>query len=579
MDVTPPRAAGTASRPSRNTPSGIPLVLHRLAIGLAGAALAVLAGVACALSFDDLRALAVTGQAEPQLAYLYPTAFDVLLIVALVSVPLLRGARFLVRLQAGFVLIVLLASAAAANAATAVGVSFDSEVTTLVVALLPWVMLAIGLWLLLLLLKHVRTNRADLDDDDSDDDLVPFDGERGRRAAVTDAYPAPVREPARVTQERGAPPLQPVPEAVAPRSYVPPAPVGPVSETVAPPEHAPPSPAAPSRAEDEPTATRPVAADSDEDGVRLSPGARAEAAAEAGSETTPHQAADQAPSPEQGEPETPPTVPPTAAHRTPSVTPPAESAPPAPVTETAAGPAAETATEAVAETAVQTVTDKNAREAEPIATETPAQPAPTAPIAAETPAQPASAASLSAEMPVQLTMAEPVAAETPTQPGPAAPSPAEMPIQPATAEPTAETPAQPAPTAPSPAETDDHPAQPRRNRPVRWGDLVRPRTGDVLVHPRPKPEKPSGVEPARPEDEAGVDTQPLRQIKDVPDPAHAPDSADPAEQGGGRGPSAAESGDQGAPQAGEAREEGPEEGTVPIAPPSGRMRSTPRPPA
>ncbi|GGO05830.1 hypothetical protein GCM10010116_11430 [Microbispora rosea subsp. aerata] len=510
MDVTPPGAAGTASRPSRNTPSGIPLVLHRLAIGLAGAALAVLAGVACALSFDDLRALAVTGQAEPQLAYLYPTAFDVLLIVALVSVPLLRGARFLVRLQAGFVLIVLLASAAAANAATAVGVSFDSEVTTLVVALLPWVMLAIGLWLLLLLLKHVRTNRADLDDDDSDDDLVPFDGERGRRAAVTDAYPAPVREPARVTQERGAPPLQPVPEAVAPRSYVPPAPVGPVSETVAPPEHAPPSPAAPSRAEDEPTATRPVAADSDEDGVRLSPGARAEAAAEAGSETTPHQAADQAPSPEQGEPETPPTVPPTAAHRTPSVTPPAESAPPAPVTETATDPAAETATEAVTETAVQTVTDEYAREAEPVA---------------------------------------------------------------------AETPAQPAPTAPSPAETDDHPAQPRRNRPVRWGDLVRPRTGDVLVHPRPKPEKPSGIEPARPEDEAGVDTQPLRQIKDVPDPAHAPDSADPAEQGGGRGPSAVESGDQGAPQAGEAREEGPEEGTVPIAPPSGRMRSTPRPPA
>ncbi|MEV1205827.1 DUF2637 domain-containing protein [Microbispora rosea] len=188
MDVTPPGAAGTASRPSQNTPSGIPLVLRRLAIGLAGAALAVLAGIACALSFDDLRALAVSGRAEPRLAYLYPAAFDVLLVVALVSVPLLRKARFLVRLQAGFVLLVLLASAAAANAATAVGVSFDPDASALVVALSPWVLLAVGLWLLLLLLKHVRTNRADLDDDDPDDDsdvdLVPFDSARSTTSAA-----------------------------------------------------------------------------------------------------------------------------------------------------------------------------------------------------------------------------------------------------------------------------------------------------------------------------------------------------------------------------------------------------------
>ncbi|OPG11151.1 hypothetical protein B1L11_21990 [Microbispora sp. GKU 823] len=232
-------------------------MLRRLAIGLAGAALAVLAGVACALSFDDLRALAVSGRAEPRLAYLYPAAFDVLLVVALVSVPLLRGARLLVRLQAGFVLLLLLAAAAAANAATAVGVSFDPDASALVVALLPWVMLAIGLWLLLLLLKHVRTNRADLDgDDDSDDDLVPFDGVREPRAAVTAPYPVAVQErPApvhAVTEEHGAPPLQPVPEAVAPPGYVPPLPVSPVSETVAPPEFAPPLPVIPPQAEDEP---------------------------------------------------------------------------------------------------------------------------------------------------------------------------------------------------------------------------------------------------------------------------------------------------------------------------------------
>src|SRR4051794_16084657 len=99
MDVTPPGAAGTASRPSRSTPPGIPLLLRRLAIGLAGLALAVLAGVACALSFDDLRSLAIAGGAKPGLAYMYPTAFDVLLVVALFSVPLLRGGRLTARLQ------------------------------------------------------------------------------------------------------------------------------------------------------------------------------------------------------------------------------------------------------------------------------------------------------------------------------------------------------------------------------------------------------------------------------------------------------------------------------------------------
>ncbi|MEV7805089.1 DUF2637 domain-containing protein [Microbispora sp. NPDC088329] len=529
MDVTPPGAAGTASRPSRNTPSGIPLVLRRLAIGLAGAALAVLAGVACALSFDDLRALAVSGRAEPRLAYLYPTAFDVLLVVALGSVPLLRGARFLVRLQAGFVLLLLLVAAAAANAATAVGVSFDPDASALVVALLPWVMLAIGLWLLLLLLKHMRTNRADLDgDNDSDDDLVPFDAERERRAVVTGPYPVAERDrpaPAHVVaEEHGAPPLQPVPEAVAPPGYVPPLPVSPVSETVAPPEYAPPLPATPPQAENEPgshthTPGIPGTPDTDEDGLRLPPEALSGTAAEDGAATpqdqvpdqepdrapdevpdhTPDHIPDQEPDQEPGEPEALPVVPPTAAPRTPPVTEPAEPAPAPPMTQPA-----------VTEPAV----DEHARDAE---------------SAAES-------AAVSA--------------------------------------------------APAPeAEADDRPAPPRRNRPVRWGDLVRPHTGDVLVHPRPKPGEPSDAEPEQPEDEAGVDTQPLRQIRDVPDPAHASDSADPDEQHARRGPYAAEGGDQGTPEPEEAEEAaegtqtGTQTGTVPMAPPSGRMRSTPRPPA
>jgi hypothetical protein len=268
-----------------------------------------------------------------------------------------------------------------------------------------------------------------------------------------------------VAEEHGAPPLQPVPEAVAPPGYVPPLPVSPVSETVAPPELAPPLPVAPPQAED-PQAE-------DEDGVRLPSEAIredvSEPAQETASETASETVADQA----DDEPDALPVVPPTAAPHTP------------PVTE----------------------------QAEPAA----AEPAITEPVVTE----------------------------------PAAAEPAMT--EPAVTEPGAETAAQPAPEAPAPAETGGSPAQPRRNRPVRWGDLVRPHTGDVLVHPRPKPDEPADAEPERAEDEAGVDTQPLRQIRDVPDPAHASDCADPGEQDGGREPYAAQGG-QDAPEAGDTGE-------------------------
>ncbi|GAA4192970.1 DUF2637 domain-containing protein [Microbispora amethystogenes] len=552
MDVTPPGAAGRASRPSRNTPSGIPLVLRRLAVGLAGAALAMLAAAACALSFEDLRALAVSGRAEPRLAYLYPAAFDILLVVALVSVPVLRGARLLVRVQAGFVLLVLLASAAAANASAAMGVSFDPEDAALVVALLPWVMLTVGLWLLLLLLKHVRTNRADLDlDGDSDEGLLPFDGEpMSRRAplpAATAPYPA-VPYPA-VHEERHAPPhppgeehaasLQPAPEAVAPPGYVPPLPVSPVSETVAPPEYAPPLPViapaddettGPHAAEPGPVTPDAVTPDTDEDGVRLPP------------EAVPGETVSKAEAAEdRDDPEALAVVPPTAAPPTP------------PVTEL---PLEEPAEEAVEQTTAQTTEQSTAQNDVGMS-------------------EPARNASSDETAEAAAPAPEPVADETSEKLDPAVTGSAENPAP--------ENPQSPA--EPGPAEQT---APPRRNRPVRWGDLVRPHTGDVLVHPRPKPAaeetpEPDGIADGPQvddtqvddaQDEAGIDTQPLRTIRDVPDPAHAADCAEPDEQAARHDQYVAEDGEQSSQ---ETTQDGGD--SVPLAPPSGRMRSTPRPPA
>ncbi|NAS25430.1 DUF2637 domain-containing protein [Herbidospora sp. NEAU-GS84] len=202
MDAIPPATAGPASRPSS---SGSRL-LSRVAVIVASLAVAVLAGAACVLSFDDLRALALQGQADPEFAYLYPAGFDALLVVALLAVPVVRPGRLVIRLQAALILILLLVAAAAADVAMASGVVLAVRPAAVVVALVPWIMLVVALWLLLLIVRYAQTKSADLDDD-SDDDVVPFT----RTAHVT-----------------------------VPPDYTPPTPVSPVTETVAPPELAPP---------------------------------------------------------------------------------------------------------------------------------------------------------------------------------------------------------------------------------------------------------------------------------------------------------------------------------------------------
>ncbi|MEV0203037.1 DUF2637 domain-containing protein [Nonomuraea sp. NPDC050691] len=206
MDVTPPST------------------LRRLGIALAGVAVAALTGAACALSFDDLRSLAVRGEARADLAYLYPAAFDALLAVALISLLLLRSARLLVRLQTAIVLVVLLVAAATANVSAALRLEPDVRQAAVGVAVAPWVMLAVALWLWLLLIKHVQERRSVRDDDRDDDaderDLVPFP--RGRAADA----PPPLSE---------APLTEPVEQVLEPTPVVGPTPAPetpPISEQV-----------------------------------------------------------------------------------------------------------------------------------------------------------------------------------------------------------------------------------------------------------------------------------------------------------------------------------------------------------
>ncbi|MBB4913795.1 DUF2637 domain-containing protein [Streptosporangium saharense] len=257
MDVKSPAAAGIASRPSSIPPaqqSRTAIVLRRTGIALVGVGVAALAAAACVLSFEDLRALAITGEAPVGLAYLYPAAFDALLAVALISVLLLRGARWPIRLQAGVVLTLLLAGAVAAETATAVRATVDVRRAAVVVAVFPWVALLLALWLWLLLINHAAARRASADTAAAGRtaDIVPFpEGD-----LPTAEYPVPLPRPAHqeysgrheepvhhqpsevVLDPQAAPPLEP-----APRHAPPAAPVTvPVSEPVVGPTAAPETP-------------------------------------------------------------------------------------------------------------------------------------------------------------------------------------------------------------------------------------------------------------------------------------------------------------------------------------------------
>lgn len=217
MDVTPPLTAGQAARRSATPaapapatpPSRVALALRRAGTAVAVLAVAGLAGAACTLSFEPLRSLAVTGGARTDLAYLYPAGFAALLVVALISVFLLRTRGWAARLQAGVVLAVLIAAAATANTLVATGAVVNPRAAAMTVAIVPWVMVVLGLWLLLLSVRAPRTAGGE-----SDGDLVPF-GVEQQTVPTRNLEPASdLAEPVAIRAPELAPPLE---ESVTPQ--------------------------------------------------------------------------------------------------------------------------------------------------------------------------------------------------------------------------------------------------------------------------------------------------------------------------------------------------------------------------
>jgi hypothetical protein len=128
----------------------------------AGLGVAALAGLAFALSYDDLRLLALAGGAARRYAPLYPAIADTLVVVTIVSLVVARHTRWWVRAVRWLLLFVLLAGGAAAGTQRAVK-GYDPLWDTWLsagVAVAPWLLLLIAVWLWLAMFKQVKVALA-----------------------------------------------------------------------------------------------------------------------------------------------------------------------------------------------------------------------------------------------------------------------------------------------------------------------------------------------------------------------------------------------------------------------------------
>jgi hypothetical protein len=144
MDSMPPRPSGVARQ--------------RLMAAAAGLGVAALAAAAFALSYDDLRVLALAGGAANGYAPVYPVMIDTLVVVTILSLVVARRTPWWTRGVRWLLLLVLLAGAAAASTQRAVK-GYDplpDQWLSAGVAVAPWVLLLLAAWLWLSMFRQAR---------------------------------------------------------------------------------------------------------------------------------------------------------------------------------------------------------------------------------------------------------------------------------------------------------------------------------------------------------------------------------------------------------------------------------------
>jgi Protein of unknown function (DUF2637) len=144
------------------TPAQYSTTQRRLLTTLGGLGVAALAAGTFVLSYDDLRLLALRGGAARHWAFLYPAMVDGLVVVIILAILTARRSGWFSRSLRWLLLLVLIAGAGAAGVQRAVkgfAVLPDTPVNV-GVAVAPWAILIIAVWLWVGMIKQMLSLRA-----------------------------------------------------------------------------------------------------------------------------------------------------------------------------------------------------------------------------------------------------------------------------------------------------------------------------------------------------------------------------------------------------------------------------------
>lgn len=156
----PPEMTDMSTQPPGPVPAA--RTQRRLLGVAAGLGVAVIAGALFAVTYGDLKALALAGHASRRLAPAYPVMFDALVTVTVLALALAWQRRWWSRWSRWLLLLVLLAGAGGAAAQRAVQ-GYPKLPHTWVkagVAVAPEVILLIAVWLWLGMFRHARSALA-----------------------------------------------------------------------------------------------------------------------------------------------------------------------------------------------------------------------------------------------------------------------------------------------------------------------------------------------------------------------------------------------------------------------------------
>jgi uncharacterized protein DUF2637 len=121
---------------------------------------ALLALITFRISYSAIHSVVLVAGVPPAQAGMYPLILDGMLVIASLAGIALHNAEWWMRGYAWFLALSLLATMSVLDASHAAGIGLPHRPAAVMMALIPWVLLLLGLGLLLGVLRHLRATRA-----------------------------------------------------------------------------------------------------------------------------------------------------------------------------------------------------------------------------------------------------------------------------------------------------------------------------------------------------------------------------------------------------------------------------------